>query len=407
MTSSRPLEDPDSLAALVRTRLAHGAGRVIKQTPSDVVLEDASSDEGLTIWIRDDEITAVPEAVANPTTRITADADTLRGVIEGRVAGVEAFLDERLVGRGNLALALQLDGLFDPRDDRPARFPRTGSVRVEGVRTLFMEAGPPDAPVALLLHGLSATNASLLPTIWELAADHRVIAPDLPGHGGSSAPLGRYDASFYARWAIALLDELGVDQAVLVGNSLGGRIALEIGLCNPERVRGLMLLAPAVAFRKLRQLVPLVSILRPDFGMLPFWLPVALRRALPLKGIPLLFADPDRVSDPYVQAAADEFARVYAHRRQRVALLSSLQNIYLDAPFGNWGFWGRLPSLTVPALFIWGKHDRLVPARFSRHVEEAVPDATSVVLPDCGHVPQWERPEETHRLMRKFLANLS
>lgn len=407
MTGKRPLEDPESLAALVRTRLAHGAGRVIKQTPSDVVLEDPSSDAALTIRIRDDEVTAVAGTVANPTTRITADAETLRGVVEGRLSGVEAFLNERLVARGNLALALQLDGLFHPSDDRPERFPRTGSVRVEGVRTLYMEAGPADGPVVLLLHGLSATNASFLTTLWELASDHRVIAPDLPGHGGSSAPLGRYDASFYARWAVAFLDELGVDQTVLVGNSLGGRIALEIGLCAPERVRGLMLLAPAVAFRKLRQFVPLVSVLRPDFGMLPLLLPVALRRALPVKGIPLLFADPSRVSAPYVQAAADEFARVYAHRRQRVALLSSLQNIYLDAPFGRGGFWGRLPTLEVPALFIWGQHDRLVPSRFARHVQEAVPDATSVVLPDCGHVPQWELPEETHRLMRKFLANLT
>ena len=63
-----------------------------------------------------------------------------------------------------------------------------------------------------------------------------------------------------------------------------------------------------------------------------------------------------------------------------------------------------MKELRTPTLFIWGRRDRLVPAGFARHVEKALPNATSVVLDDCGHVPQYELPDKTHELTRSFLA---
>lgn len=387
---------------MVRRRLASGAAGVVKQTPSFVVLETGEG-EAVTLSIADGEVSARAGTARDPTTRVIADAATLVSVVEGTTSGVEAFLDDRLRVRGNLALALQLDGLFEPGRHRPARFPRSGSVRAGGVRTVYLEAGPPDGPAVLVLHGLAATNASMLPTAWELARDHRVIAPDLPGHGASSAPRATYDARFFARWAAALLDGLGVSEAVVVGNSLGGRIALEIALEHPERVRGLVLLAPAVAFRRLRQLVPLMSLFRPEMGLLP----LPLTRAMAARGLPLLFARPERAPTNGFHAAADEFARVYRHRRHRVALLSAVRAVYLDDAFGPQGFWRRLPTMRTPALFVWGRRDRLVPAAFARHVTEALPQAVSVVLDDCGHVPQFELPEQTHAQIRRFLAALA
>jgi pimeloyl-ACP methyl ester carboxylesterase len=90
-----------------------------------------------------------------------------------------------------------------------------------------------------------------------------------------------------------------------------------------------------------------------------------------------------------------------------VAFFSSLRQIYLDDAFGEGGFWRRLPELKPPALFVWGARDRLVPIGFARHVAEALPHATTVVLEDCGHVPQFELPERTHREVRAFLRSLS
>lgn len=342
---------------------------------------------------------SVVDVDAVPATTVTADPATLLDVVEGRASGVAAFLDGRLRVDGDLSLSLRLDGLFAAEDARPVRFPRSAMVPAGRVRTFHLDAGPRDAPPVVLLHGLGATNASLLPTLWDLATDYRVLAPDLPGHGASAAPLAAYDARFFARWLADYLDAVGVRDAVLLGNSLGGRIALEIALLEPERVRALVLLAPAVAFRRFRQLVPAVRLARPEAAVLP----LPMTRGMARVTIRRMFAQPHRLTAQSYDAAAGEFVRVYKRAAYRVAFFASLRQIYLDDAFGTEGFWSRLPSLRPPALFVWGERDRLVPAGFARHVADAVPHAVSLVLPDCGHVPQFELPERTHAEVRAFL----
>src|SRR5207302_4982978 len=116
-----------------------------------------------------------------PLTTITTDTETLAGLEQG-ASGLEAFLAGRLAVRGNLALSLRLDALWGAAD--PAKRHLTaGMAEAAGIKTSYLEAGPPRGRPVVLLHGLSATNASFLPTFWSLARAHRVIAPDLPGHG--------------------------------------------------------------------------------------------------------------------------------------------------------------------------------------------------------------------------------
>ena len=110
-----------------------------------------------------------------------------------------------------------------------------------------MEAGT--GPPLLALHGLGGTKASFLPTLAALAESHRVIALDLPGFGESAKPIGAaYDARFMARSVVAAMDGLEIERAHLVGNSMGGRVALEAGMRHPDRVERLVLLCPAVAW---------------------------------------------------------------------------------------------------------------------------------------------------------------
>ena len=117
-----------------------------------------------------------------------------------------------------------------------------------------------------------------------------------------------------------------------------------------------------------------------------------------------LFARPSRISDAALNAAADEFVRVFATPRGRVAFFHAAREIYLERPHGEDGFWTRLPSLSRPALFIFGDRDFLVPRAFVRHVRKALPKATCEVFPDCGHVPQFELPDRTHARIRQFFA---
>src|SRR5436309_6247844 len=104
------------------------------------------------------------------------------------------------------------------------------------VSTLTMGAGPD----VLLLHGLGSTRASLFETAAELSRQYRVHAPDLPGFGSSCKPaLGSYNAGWFAQIMLGLMDELGIDQSHVVGNSMGGRIAIEMGLISPDRIGAL------------------------------------------------------------------------------------------------------------------------------------------------------------------------
>jgi pimeloyl-ACP methyl ester carboxylesterase len=136
-------------------------------------------------------------------------------------------------------------------------------------------------------------------------------------------------------------------------------------------------------------------------------LPLRVPRRMAVRGLRNLFADPSRMPDAWIEAAIDEFLRVFSIRANRLAIFSALRHIYLDEPFGDSGFWDRLPGLKPPALFLWGDRDVLVPAGFARFVAEALPSAESVVLADCGHVPQFEYREKTAQLTRDFIARLT
>ena len=100
----------------------------------------------------------------------------------------------------------------------------------------------------------------------------------------------------------------------------------------------------------------------------------------------------------------DRRVRPHLHRWRAVAPPSTppLRHIYLDEPHGDKGFWTQLETLAPESLFIWGRHDRLVSTGFMKHVERALPAARHVEL-DCGHIPQIERPRQTHAAIAKFL----
>jgi pimeloyl-ACP methyl ester carboxylesterase/putative sterol carrier protein len=328
--------------------------------------------------------------------RIVTDADTLEAIVRGTRSGVEAFLEGDLRVRGNLALSLRMDSMLRSHEGHP-RWPKFREVRAAGLRTAYLEAG--EGPPVVLLHGLGATNSSMLPTMWDLARDHRVLAPDLPGFGESDKPLRSYNALFFARWLVDFLKKTEVERAFLIGNSMGGRIAIEAGLRFPERVERMVLLAPAPAFLKNREYVRIVRLLRPELALIP----VPIRHRMVVVGIRRRFARPSRLPAAWYDAAADEFLRVFKTPRGRIAFFSAARQIYLEEPHGKKGFWDRLPELTRPALFVWGDRDRLVPARFAPHVERALPAATSVVVEDCGHVPQYEHAKRTNDMIREFL----
>lgn len=338
-----------------------------------------------------------------PDVVIGTDAQTWLQLRAGELSGIEAFSRRRLYARGDIDLAVGFEGLWRLPSGRPpllqvhdvpirSRPPRT-------VSTLTMGEGSD----VVLIHGLGGTKSSFFDTAAALSRrGHRVHAIDLPGFGGSSKPArAPYNARWFAESVVETMDALGVGRAHLVGNSMGGRVAIEVGLRHPDRVGGLALLCPAVAFIK-RGYHPIVRFSRPELALLPH----GFTRGMVARQFWSMFGDPDAVDPALADVAVDEFQRIYASAGARFAFMCAARNIYLEQPFGREGFYPRLGGLEAPALFVWGTRDPLIPAAFKRHVARWLPSAEQVVLDGCGHVPQVERPERTSGLLTRFLARV-
>jgi pimeloyl-ACP methyl ester carboxylesterase len=334
-----------------------------------------------------------------PDVVIGTDAETWCALRQGELSGIEAFSQRRLYARGDLDLAVGFEGLFRLPSGRPPLL-RIHDVPVGRLKLSTLTMG--EGPDLLLLHGLGSAKSSFFDTAAALSRRYRVHALDLPGFGRSSKPASApYGAPYAAKAVIGAMDALGIERAHIVGNSMGGRVALEVGLERPDRVGGLALLSPAVAFIR-RDWHWLVRILRPELGVLPH----SLGRRRIEQQFWALFADRDLVDPSVADIVVDEFERIYRNAGARLAFLASARAIYLEAPFGRRGFYPRLATLRPPALFVWSSHDRLIPEGFRPHVERWLPQAEQVVLQGCGHVPQVERPEQTNGLLERFFARV-
>ena len=333
-----------------------------------------------------------------PDVVFSSDAATWTSVRRGELAGSEAVRKRLVAVRGRLDLAIAFEGLFALEGGGDPLL-RVHDVRLaSGQRVSTLTTG--HGPDVLLIHGLGSTKSSFVDVAAILARDFRVHAIDLPGFGASSKPAtAPYSARWFAGTVLETMDALGIERAHVAGNSLGGRIAIELGLRNPARVRSLALLSPAVAFPK-RSYPTLVRLLRPEIALLPH----QFTRGMIEQRFWAVFADPDAVDPNLADLVVNDFRRTYASAGGRVAFIAALRNIYLDEPFGDGGFYPRLAQLAPPSLFIWGAHDTVIPPQLRHHVEQWLPAAEQVLLEDGGHVPQVEQPEHVGDLLARHFA---
>jgi pimeloyl-ACP methyl ester carboxylesterase len=265
---------------------------------------------------------------------------------------------------------------------------RERDVHVDGIRIHLAEAG--EGPALVLLHGVAATHVNWEHTIAGFSDRWRVIAPDLPGHGASAKPNAPYTVDFYAGLIRSLGRELGVREAVVAGNSLGGQIAIELGATYPRWTRALVLAAPAGGFgRTVRAVWPL-------FGSVvgPWVLRNTLLRAL------------DRC---FFEASGP------AHATRRRILEAQL-----TAPdFGDFaravarsvggavgGGRDGLARLQQPTLIVWGRDDRMTPVAGGERLLAAVPHARLVTFERCGHLPMLEQPRRFNEALADFLRQV-
>ena len=254
-----------------------------------------------------------------------------------------------------------------------------------------------DGPAVVFLHGLSGCWQNWLENMPPLAADHRVIALDLPGFGESPMPADPISVSAYARLVVELLDELGVNDATIVGNSMGGFIGCEMAIRFPARVRRLVLVAAAgLSLRHMRHerkrglRARSENILFFGLGRLAARTDLVVRsRRLRRAMLLLVAAHAERLPGPLIAEQA--------HGAGKPGFDDALEAM-TAYPIRD-----RLGEIRCPALIVWGEEDRLVPVRDAAEFEWLILDARKVLYPDTGHMVMLEQPERFNADVRAFI----
>jgi pimeloyl-ACP methyl ester carboxylesterase len=252
-------------------------------------------------------------------------------------------------------------------------------------------------PAVVFLHGLSGCWQNWLGNLPPLAAEHRVIAIDVPGFGESPMPADPISVSGYARLVVELLDALGIDRATIVGNSMGGFVGCELAIRFPARVERLVLVAAAgLSLRHMRHerrrgvRARAENLLFFGLGRLARHTDVVARSPRLRRGLLLLVAaHPERLPGPLILEQA--------HGAGRPGFDDALDAM-TAYPIRD-----RLGEIRCPALVVWGEEDRLVPVRDAAEFEWLIPDARRVLYADTGHMVMLERPERFNADVRAFI----
>lgn len=330
------------------------------------------------------------------TSKITnAYESPVAGVLRRHVAPAQEDLPV-----GALIAVVADEGVGDPDIDRfiaqfQAEFatrpaaateeaPEPQSVQVSGRDIRYLETGVDKAGIPLLLvHGYGGDLNNWLFNQPALSENHRVIALDLPGHGGSAKDVGRGDLSFFADVIRGFLSALDIPRAHLVGHSLGGAIVLRTALDEPSLVASLTLIAPAGLGPEIDD-----SFTR-DFI-------TANRRKEMQQVAARLVADPSLITRDMIEELL---------RYKRLDGVPQALTTIHEATFAGGQhevLRERIAELgNIPVTVIWGAKDRILPAR---HADGLPPGVSVHVLAGAGHLPQMEKAAEVNRLLFERLG---
>jgi pyruvate dehydrogenase E2 component (dihydrolipoamide acetyltransferase) len=254
-------------------------------------------------------------------------------------------------------------------------------IEVDGIRVRCARRGPEGGVPVLFVHGFGGELGNWMFNLDAVAAQHPVIAFDLPGHGQSDLRLPGASLAALAGFVAALLDRLEVKRAQVVGHSLGGAIAAQLALDHPARVASLALVAPA----------GLGETIAADY--VEGFVRAQSRRAL-APVVQMLFADPALVS----RTLLDELLKY-----KRLDGVGELLGTLGQALFAG-GRQAERPVARlagVPMLIVWGAEDRVLPAA---QAAAAPAGAAVAVLAGAGHLPMMERPGEFNARLLQHLA---
>jgi pimeloyl-ACP methyl ester carboxylesterase len=277
---------------------------------------------------------------------------------------------------------------------------------VDGVNVAYLRGGT--GPPLVLIHGLGSSAAvEFLYNLEPLAERHRVIAVDLPGFGRSDKPMRAYTIDLFVRAVHDLMHQERLEQAALMGVSMGGRVALGLALEFPDLVERLILV-DALGVGAPRRVLAYRILLTRGLGELTlrgtarafrrlnpatirrFW-GWYLRRPGRVDGI----LSDQRIADHRALLSTPEYRAAYLSTLRSLAGMRELRDgVAVEH---------KLADLKMPVLLIWGRHDHIFPAGHAEVAAGKIPHARVEILEESGHTPQIEQPDRFNRLVMDFL----
>ncbi|WP_291216403.1 alpha/beta fold hydrolase [Hydrogenophaga sp.] len=251
------------------------------------------------------------------------------------------------------------------------------------------DSGPRDAPAVVMLHGFGASLHTWEAWAQALSATHRVIRLDLPGSGLSEPDSANdYTDARSLQLVLALMDQLGVSRASIVGHSIGGRIAWTLAARHPERTERLVLVAPdgfASPGFEYGQVAKVPAVL----GAMRYVMPKAVLRM----NLAPAYADPAFLTDELTTRYHDLMLAPGA----RDAMFKRLEQTVLTNPVP------LLNTITAPTLLVWGAADAMIPVTNAQDYLGAVKGSRLVTLPGVGHLPHEEAAQASLQAVADFL----
>ena len=251
----------------------------------------------------------------------------------------------------------------------------------------------------LLVHGMAGSSATWRHVMPALSRQYRVVAPDLPGHGASAKPHGDYSLGAYANSLRDLLTALDIDRVTVVGQSLGGGVAMQLAYQHPELCERLVLISSGGLGREVSWLLRLLSAPGSE---------LVLKVAAPWFVLDRGESVRHWLGDHGIRAnRLDEMWRAYASLGDpdtRQAFLRTLRSV-VDPGGQTVSAHDRLYLAdAIPTLIMWGDADPIIPVEHAQAAHETMPDSRMEILHGVGHFPQVENPERVVEILLDFIS---
>jgi 4,5:9,10-diseco-3-hydroxy-5,9,17-trioxoandrosta-1(10),2-diene-4-oate hydrolase len=278
----------------------------------------------------------------------------------------------------------------------PIQRPQDQYVKVGNINTRFWTAGDKGTSV-ILVHGLGAFIEYWERNINHLAINHRVYALDLVGFGRSDKLPAMLNTSFLVQFINNFMEVQRIDNASIVGNSMGGMLALMFALKYPDKLRKLVIEDAGGIGKEVSLNLRLLSL--PLLGEMV----IQPSRRLAARFLNNMVYDPAMIPDEMIEL----FYQYMAQPGGKKCLLTMERNMF--------NFFGRrsyivnsilnnLPTIKAPTLVIWGKQDNISSAAHAHLAAEKIPNCSLKIFDRCGHIPHFEHVEEFNDVVLKFLA---